>query len=122
MNPVLLIQLFAEAPRQVSSLEMTMSNHFGTGFLGLDNFSDPFMVSYARQFMEENEKMTTIIWEHKGGILKGVQPLLHALLKRKGGIRLLSNSDHLPIRKLLQIHQGEYVDLEADLWALITKG
>lgn len=115
MHPVILVQLFQESPVGISSLEIKLSQKLADRLICLDNFSDSQLISYALKTIEKNESLSVVIWEHSGGQLKGILPLLHALLKKKSDIDLLTNSNQLPIRKLTNLHGGKYLQSESEL-------
>ncbi|MDW3196434.1 MAG: hypothetical protein R8G66_28930 [Cytophagales bacterium] len=115
MTTILLIQFFKEPPLGISSLEVALSQRFGSQLVALDSFSDGSNLAYVRKMIEESEKINAIIWENEGGTLKGVQPIFNALLKKKQVVSLITNSSQGVIAKMCKAMESKKVEGETEL-------
>lgn len=121
MTTFLLIQLFKEPPLGVSSLEAGLSELLGSQLVALDSFSDGSNLSYVKKMIEGSESITAIVWESDDGMIKGMQPIFNALLKKKQVVSLVTNSSHGVITKLSRVMKSQMVKDEEELMKVIRQ-
>lgn len=121
MTTILLIQLFKEPPLGISTLEIELSQRFGGRLVAMDSYSDGSNLAYVRKMIEESEAIIAIIWEQDGGTLKGMQPIFNALLKKKQGINLITNTNQGTIGKLSKAMESMLIKDEVTLMEIVKK-
>lgn len=120
MRTILLIQLFQEATIGPTALEVQLSSMLGSQLVAIDSFSDGANLAYARQLVEGSTEITAIIWEVEKGVVKGLQPLFNALLKKKQAVALITHSSQGVVQKMTKAIRSQVVRDEQELMAVLS--
>lgn len=112
MSWVLLVEIFNEKPKGISTLETRVSSKYKNFYFGLDNFSDDLSSNYAKKLLDECDKILIVFWEHEQGDWSRIQPLLNGVLGNRKKVRIISNTKQPRLERIAKIVTLEDIPTE----------